>query len=235
MPFIFPNRETAYATLDDPELKAKIFSYFPPKGFIAIGWGENEIRDFTNNKRPVRTPADIRGLKIRVMNSPLYIDTFKQLGASPMGIPFTETYNALQTGVVDGQDNPILTSILMRFTEVTKFATLTNHSLNECITIVGIDYWNTLSKEEQKIFVEAGDILKDVNRQVNAQLHESLPGSNISISQYAKENGIEIIELTTEERESFRLAMIPVWDIYRKKIGNDIFDLMLKKIDQYRR
>ncbi|OGR28847.1 MAG: C4-dicarboxylate ABC transporter substrate-binding protein [Desulfobacterales bacterium RIFOXYA12_FULL_46_15] len=234
MPFIFPNRKTAYAALDDPELKQKIFSYFPAKGLIPIGWGENEIKDFTNTKGPVRTPNDIKGLKVRVMNSPVYLDTFKQLGASPVAIPFSETYNALQTGVVDAQDNPILTSVLMKFTEVTKYATLTNHSLNECITVVGTDYWNSLSKADQQIFLEAAEILKNVNREVNAKLHEALPQSKISVHDYAKANGVEIIELTTDEREQFRKAMIPVWDKYRKEIGDDIFDLMLKKIDQHR-
>ncbi|MCK5349364.1 MAG: DctP family TRAP transporter solute-binding subunit, partial [Desulfobacula sp.] len=141
MPFIFPDRKTAYATLDDPEVQEKIFSYFPKKGLIAIGWAENEFRDFTNNKRSVRTPADIKGLKVRVMNSPIYLDTFKQLGASPVGIPFPETYNALQTGVIDAQENPILTSILMKFTEVTKYVTKTQHCLTECIIIVSMDYW----------------------------------------------------------------------------------------------
>jgi TRAP-type C4-dicarboxylate transport system substrate-binding protein len=91
MPFIFPNRKTAYATLDDPDFQKKIFSYFPKKGFIAIGWTENEFRDFTNNKRPVRKPADIKGLKVRVMNSPVYLDTFKQLGASLWASPFRKS------------------------------------------------------------------------------------------------------------------------------------------------
>lgn len=234
MPFIFPNRKTAYATLDDPELKQKIFSYFPAKGLIPIGWGENEIKDFTNTKRAVRTPQDMKGLKIRVMNSPVYLDTFKQLGASPVALPFSETYNALQTGVVDAQDNPILTSILMKFTEVTKYATLTHHSLNECITVVSADYWNKLSKPDQQIFLEAAEILKNVNREVNAKLHQALPGSNTSINDYAKANNVDIIELTVDEREQFRKAMIPVWDKYRKEIGNDVFDLMLKKIDQHK-
>jgi TRAP-type C4-dicarboxylate transport system substrate-binding protein len=176
----------------------------------------------------------MKGLKIRVMNSPVYLDTFKQLGASPVALPFSETYNALQTGVVDAQDNPILTSILMKFTEVTKYATLTHHSLNECITVVGADYWNKLSKPDQQIFLEAAEILKNVNRDVNAKLHLALPGSNTSINDYAKANNVEIIELTVDEREQFRKAMIPVWDKYRKEIGNDVFDLMLKKIDQHK-
>jgi tripartite ATP-independent transporter DctP family solute receptor len=233
MPFIFPDRKTAYATLDDPEVQEKIFSYFPKKGFIAIGWTENEIRDFTNNKRPVRTPEDIKGLKVRVMNSPVYLDTFKQLGASPVGIPFPETYNALQTGVIDAQENPILTSVLMKFTEVTKHVTRTQHCLTECIIVVSIDYWESLSSDEQTIFREAARVAIDTNRKVNAQLHEALPKSNISIADYAKQNEIEILELTAEEREAFRQAMVPVWNKYRKKIGDDLFDFMLEKIKSH--
>ncbi len=230
MPFIFPDRKTAYATLDDTNVQEKIFSYFPKKGFTAIGWTENEIRDFTNNKRPVHTPEDIRGLKVRVMNSPVYLDTFKQLGASPVGIPFPETYNALQTGVIDAQENPILTSVLMKFTEVTKYVTRTQHCLTECIIVVGTDYWENLAPAEKQIFRDAAKLAIKTNRSVNAGLHQALPKSNISISQYAKDNGIEIIDLTPEEREAFRVAMTPVWNKYRKKIGDDIFDFMLEKI-----
>ncbi len=230
MPFIFPDRKTAYATLDDPEVQEKIFSYFPKKGFTAIGWTENEIRDFTNNKRPVRTPEDIRGLKVRVMNSPVYLDTFKQLGASPVGIPFPETYNALQTGVIDAQENPILTTVLMKFTEVTKYVTRTQHCLTECIIVVGTDYWESLSAAEQQIFRDAGKLAIETNRSVNASLHQALPKSNISIGQYATDNQIDIIDLTPEERGVFRVAMTPVWNKYRKKIGDEIFDFMLEKI-----
>ena len=233
MPFIFPDRKTAYATLDDTEVQDKIFSYFPKKGFIAIGWTENEIRDFTNTKHAVRTPGDIKGLKVRVMNSPAYLDTFKQLGASPVGIPFPETYNALQTGVIDAQENPILTSVLMKFTEVTKYVTRTQHCLTECVIVVSVDYWESLSTSEQQIFREAARITIDTNRSVNAGLHEALPKSGISISDYAKKNDIEIIELTAEEREAFRQAMVPVWNKYRKKIGDDLFDFMLAKIKSH--
>lgn len=235
MPFIFPNRATAYATLDDEELQKKFFSYFPKKGFIAIGWTENEIRDFSNNERPIRKPEDIKGLKVRVMNSPIYLDTFKQLGASPVGIPFPEIYNALQAGVIDAQENPILTTVLMKFTEVTKHVTLTQHCLTECVIVVSIDYWESLSAEDKAIFKEAAKVAIDTNRKVNAELHHKLPKSNISIEDYAKANNIELIKLSDEERGAFRDAMVPVWDKYRKKIGNDLFDFVLAKIEENRK
>ncbi len=231
MPFIFPNRATAYATLDDEELQNKFFSYFPKKGFIAIGWTENEIRDFSNNKRPVRTPEDIKGLKVRVMNSPIYLDTFKQLGASPVGIPFPEIYNALQTGVIDAQENPVLTTVLMNFTEVTKHVTLTQHCLTECVIIVSVDYWESLSDADKEIFKQAARVATDTNRKVNAELHLKLPKSDISIEEYAKANNVEMITLSDEERGVFREAMIPVWDKYREKIGDDLFDFVLAKIE----
>lgn len=235
MPFIFPNRATAYATLDDEEVQEKFFSYFPKKGFIAIGWTENEIRDFTNNKRPIRTPEDIKGLKVRVMNSPVYLDTFKQLGASPVGIPFPETYNALQAGVIDAQENPILTTVLVKFTEVTKHVTLTQHCLTECVIVVSVDYWESLSEEDKKIFKEAAKVAIDTNRRVNAELHQKLPKLDISIDEYAKANSIEMVRLTDEERARFKEAMVPVWDKYRKKIGGDLFDFVLAKIEEHKK
>jgi TRAP-type C4-dicarboxylate transport system substrate-binding protein len=76
------------AVIHDPQVQEKLFSYLPKKGFVAIGWTENEIRDFTNTKRPIRKPEDMKGLKVRVMEAPVYMDTFKQLGASPVWIPF---------------------------------------------------------------------------------------------------------------------------------------------------
>ena len=230
MPFIFPNRATAYATLDDPAVRKKIFSAFPKKGFIAIGWMENDIRDFSNTKRPIRTPEDIKGLKIRVMNSPAYLDTFEQLGATAVGIPFPEMYNALQTGVIDAQENPLITAILTKVTEVTKYVTMTQHCMTACVTVIGVDYWESLSKKEQEIFRQAAELAMVENRVVNARMKESLPKIGISIADYAKQENLEVIELTDEERNRFREAMVPVWNKYRKKIGDEIFDFMLDRI-----
>lgn len=234
MPFIFPSRKAAYATLDDPEVQKRLFSYLPKKGFVGIGWSENEIRDFTNTKHPVHSPADIKGLKVRVMNSPAYLDTFEQLGASSVGIPFPEVYNALETGVIDAQENPLLTSVLMKFTEVAKYVTKTQHALTECIIIVNPDYWASLSAADQQIFREAAALATKTNREVNAALHQKLPKSGKSIAAYCKEKGIEVVELTDAEREAFQKAMVPVWNKYRPSIGDDLFDFILAKIDSYK-
>lgn len=230
LPFIYPNRATAYATLADAELQKKFFEPMRKKGFTAIGWTENEFRDFTNSKRVVRRPEDIKGLKVRVMKAPVCLDTFEALGAPPVGMPFPEIYNALQQGVIDGQDNPILTSILMKFTEVNKHVTLTKHSLTSCIIVVNNDYWDSLSAADQAVFRQAAIKCIDINRKVNAGLHQKLPKSGISIEEYCRQKGITLVTLTEDERLTFRKASAPVWEKYRKRAGGDYFDFLMARI-----
>jgi len=227
LPFIFPNRKTAYKVLDDREFQKKFFSYFPPKGFIAIGWSENEFRDLTNSKHSIHKPSDLKGLKIRVMESPVYLDTFRQLGVQPVPMPFPEVYNALQQGVIDGQDNPLMTSVFAKFTEVNKYVTITHHILTEAVIIVNPDFWNTLSSSEKRIFREAADIGIEVNRKVNAALYKN------KVWKVVKAEHIKVVRLTPDERAAFKKAMTPVYIKYKKIIGPDLFNLFEKKIKYY--
>jgi len=233
LPFVFPDRETAYAVLDDPEVREKIFSCLPARGLVGIGWMENEFRDLTNSKREIRKPEDMAGLKIRVMKSAMAIDTFKELGASPVDLPFSELYSALQNGTIDAQENPLLTSIMVKATEVTKYVTRTHHMLTECIIIVGVDFWDRLSPEQQKVFEEAARVALEVNREENVQLSKKLPQSGLSIEAYCRQEGIQVTELTPEEKAAFKNKMTQVWGKYRKKIGADLYDFFLEKVKRY--
>ena len=233
LPFVFPDRKTAYAVIDDPKFQEKIFSYLPAKGLVGIGWTENEFRDLTNTKRPVRKPEDLKGLKIRVMNSPVYMDAFKQLGASPVGIPFPELYNALQQGVVDAQESPLLTSVLIKAMEVCKFATDTNHILTECIQIVNPDLWKRLTPAQREIFRQGAREAIKVNRQVNAALHDKLPKSGISVDAYLKQKKVQVVSLTPQERAAFAQAMKPVWQKYKQVVGPEFFDFFMATIAQH--
>jgi tripartite ATP-independent transporter DctP family solute receptor len=233
LPFVFPDRKTAYAVLDDPQVQEKIFGFLPAKGFIGIGWTENEFRDVTNTKREVRKPDDLQGLKIRVMKSPIYIDTFKVLGASPTDLPFPEIYSALQNGTIDAQENPLLTSILIKATEITKFVTKTGHILTECIIVVNPDFWNKLKPDQQKIFRDAAKLCIKVNRETNVELEKKLPQSGLSVEEYCKKNDVKVTELTPEEREAFKNVMKTVWSTYREKIGPEVFDFFLAKVKEH--
>jgi len=175
----------------------------------------------------------LKGLKIRVMNSPVYLDTFKQLGASPVGIPFPELYNALQQGVIDAQENPLLTSILIKATEVAKFATVTHHILTECTHIVNPDFWAKLSPLQQQIFRQGAKLQIKVNREANALLAQRLPKTNLSVEQYCKANGVQVTFLTSAERRAFAQAMRPVWDKYKKIVGEDLYDFFMASIKSH--
>ena len=234
LPFIFPSRKTAYDVLGDQEFQDKFFSFFPAKGFQAVGYTENEFRDITNSRHPIHKPEDLKGLKIRVMKSPVYLDAFNQLGASAVPMAFPEIYNALQQGVIDGQENPLYTSILMKFTEVNKYATRTQHILTECIIVANLDFWNSLTPEQQKIFKEAGKVCIKVNREVSQSHFQKLPKLNISIDEYCRQNNVEVVDLTEEERNAFAQAMKPVWEKYRDFSGQDFYEFLLKKIEQYK-
>lgn len=233
LPFLWPDRKTAYAVLDDPQFQEKFFSYFPEKGFVAIGYTENEFRHLNNTKRTIRKPEDVAGLKLRLMEAPIFLDSFKQLGAVPVPMPFPEIYNALEQGVIDAQDNPFYTSVLMKFTEVAKHVTLTNHTLTECVIVVNRDFWNGLSPEVQKIFREAARECILTNRSVTAAQFQKLPKLGISLDEYAKQHNIEVVELTPEERGAFRAAMRPVYDKYKPQIGAEFFDFLLNKVEEH--
>jgi tripartite ATP-independent transporter DctP family solute receptor len=228
LPFIYPDRKTAYAFLEDPKVQAYFFKYLKNKGLVGIGWSENEFRDI-NTRKPVYKPSDLKGMKMRVMVSPVYLDTFKALGASPVGIPFRDLYNALQRGTVDAQENPLLTSILIKATEVAKYVTLTKHILTETIVVVNQRFWNKLSAKDKAIFREAARLGFKINRQVNAQLHNKLPRLGISVWEYCKKNKVKVIRLTPAQRAAFVKAVAPVWAKYRKLFPKD-FAFLMKRI-----
>ena len=127
-----------------------------------------------------------------------------------------------------------MTAVLMKFPEVTKYVTNTQHALTECIIIVNPDFWKRIGPKNQQILRDAAKIATDVNRKRNAEIKQNLPKLGISIEEYCRQNNVELVNLTPEEREVFRVAMTPVWNKYRGLIGDDIFDFMLAKIEEHK-
>jgi len=214
LPFIWPSRGVAYAVLGDSELCRIIADAFPKRGMAAIGWGENGFRDLTNVKRPIRTPADVKGLKIRVMEAPVYLDTWQALGASPVAMPFPEVYNGLQQGIIDAQENPMLTAILMKYTEVCPYATVMNYSLAESVKIINIDLWKRLNPEQQQILREAGQLALKANRE--GTLYQ-MAGE---LAKLESAGHVRILSLNAEERAAFNRSMSAVYAKYEKMLGN---------------
>lgn len=231
LPFVWPKKETAFAVLEDKEFQEKLADVMEPKGLVPLGWTQNGWRAITNSTRPVRKPADMKGLKLRSMPSPIYLDTFKALGANPVPMPYGEVYQALQQKVIDGQDNAAWVSVLMKFSEVQEFITETGHTLTTGPGIVNIDFWKSLSPAEQKIFREGAEIAWKVSLKETEKIKKNMPGSDgKSYEEILKKQGVQLIKLSDAEREEFAKVLHPIWDQYRSFIGEDFYEFFMKKV-----
>ena len=212
-PFLFNSEEEAYAVVDGP-VGRKLMDKLPEKGIVGLAYPELGFRHIHNSKRPVKTADDLKGLKIRVIQTPVYIDTLNALGANATPLPFPEVYSALEQKTVDGATNPLVTIPVMKFNEVQKYLTITRHQYNPQIIIVSKRAWDKLSPDEQKILQtsanEARDFERKVSREKNAQALLELKKT------------MEIVELPPAEIEKMRAAVKPVIDKHAKLVGEDI-------------
>lgn len=155
LPFIVQDRQKAYKWMDGPEGQ-KILASLEPSNIKALGIWENGFRNLTNSKRSVKSPADMSGLKIRLMENPIHVATFETLGARAVPMPFGELFTALQQGTVDGQENPLVIIDTSKFYEVQNHLSLTGHFYSPAVLMINLDFWNnTLTEEERKIVAQA--------------------------------------------------------------------------------
>ena len=154
IPFLFPTAKQVYAALDG-EVGKDIAAIMASKGFVSLAFWEVGFRNITNNTRPVKTPEDMKGLKIRVQESKIWIQFMNRLGAVATPIPFGELYSALQQKVVDGQENPVATIYSMKFYEVQKYLSLTGHTYEPAHVIANPKWFNGLDPKHQAIILKA--------------------------------------------------------------------------------
>lgn len=150
LPFIIRDRDHIYKVLDGPvgkELESKLNA----QGFVVLGWWELGFRNMTSKDKPIRTPDDLKGLKMRVQEAKVWLGLMRALGAIPTPIPFGELYSALQQGVVDGQENPIVTITSMRFYEVQKQVGLTEHTYTALPVLASKKWWDTLKPAQRDV------------------------------------------------------------------------------------
>lgn len=150
LPFIIRDRDHIYKVLDGPigkELERKLSA----QGFVVLGWWELGFRNMTTKDKPIRTPDDLKGLKMRVQEAKVWLGLMRALGAIPTPIPFGELYSALQQGVVDGQENPIVTVTSMKFYEVQKQVGLTEHTYTALPVLASKKWWDTLKPAQRDV------------------------------------------------------------------------------------
>ncbi|MEY8875275.1 MAG: TRAP transporter substrate-binding protein [Leptothrix sp. (in: b-proteobacteria)] len=162
-PFLFNNAKEADAVLDGP-IGDKVRAKLEEKGLVGLVYWENGFRNLTNSKRPVAKLEDLGGIKLRVMQNNVYLDSFKTLGANAVPLPFSELFSALETNTVDGQENPFNTILSSKFYEVQKYLSVTNHVYSPWIVLVSKKWWDGLSAAEQKVLHDAAKASRDFER-----------------------------------------------------------------------
>ncbi len=173
LPFLFKDRESCYRVLDG-EIGTSIADRFTTVGIRSLGWFENGFRNITNSKRPINSPADMEGLKIRVMEDDVFILTMKALGASPLPMAFGELYTALEQKTVDAQENPLAVIHSSRFFEVQKYLAMTGHFYSPAVLLISEITWKTLTPEQQQIITEAAAEARTYEREISLKADQEL-------------------------------------------------------------
>lgn len=209
-PSLFESKEEAYAMLDG-EFGQALAAKLPAIGMRLLAYGENAFRNIANSKRPINTLEDCKGLKIRVMESPAYIETFSALGCTPTPMAFSEVYTALQQGTVDGHDNGVVLAYTSKFYEVQPYYAVTGQQYAANGIIVSEAFWQSLPEDLQKVVEDGAKYAMENQRRMNNEQEEEL----LKVMQDA---GVEVTYLSDEEKEKFREATLVVWD----KLGGTI-------------
>ena len=176
LPFLFPSHEVANALIDG-DVGKMAQGWISEKGLVPIGWGINGFRQLTNSKKSVRTPDDLKGMKIRVAGSRMFIRTFQLLGANPVTMSFSDLYPALQQGVIDGQENPLKEIESSSFYNVQKFVTIWNYAYDPLIMMMNKKSFDGVCKQDQQALFAAATHARDVQRKLDREVDDALPKS----------------------------------------------------------
>jgi len=226
LPFLFDNESEADQVLD-----GKAGDWFAPKfeavGLINLAWWENGFRHTTNSRRPITKLEDFDGVKMRVMQNNVYIDTFKTLGSNAVPLAFPEVYSALETKAVDGQENPYANIENMKFYEVQKYLTLTKHAYAPLALIHSKKVWDGLSPAEQSALRECAIVGRDEERRVNRE-------QNLRSVENLKSKGMLVNEISPAEMQRIRDRARVVYDKHAKAIGDDAIALVFGELKRIR-
>ena len=223
LPFLMPDN-AAVDAITQGEAGKMVFDAIEKRGVIPLAWGENGFREISNSHKALSKPEDLKGLKIRVVGSPLFLDTFNALGANPTQMSWTDALPALTTGAVDGQENPLAVYDVARADRANqKYLTLWHYMNDPLIFGVSQRVWSTLSPEDQQLLKEAAvDAGKWEIEKSRADLNDTLAR--------IRERGVEITELTPEQHQAFVEATQSVYEKWTPRIGQDLVDTAQKAI-----
>lgn len=227
LPFLMPD----YAAIDaltQGDVGKQLFDTLDKAGVVPLAWGENGYRELTNSKKTVRTPADMKGLKIRVVGSPLFLDTFTALGANPTQMSWADAQPAFASGAVDGQENPMSIFTAAKLHTVgQKNLTLWGYVADPLVFVVNKDVWNSWTPADRELVREAAI---EAGKEQIAIARKGLDEPGQPLMKEIEGLGVSITRLTDEERAAFVQATRPVYDKWKKQIGADLVNAAEKAI-----
>lgn len=219
MPFLMPD----YAAIDaltQGEVGKDIFARLDKAGVVPLAWGENGYREVTNSKRPIKSPDDLKGMKLRVVGSPIFSDMFSAMGANPTQMSWADAQPALASGAVDGQENPLfLFTVLKMHTVGQKFVTTWGYVADPLIFVVNKEIWASWTPADQAIVRQAAI---DAGKQEIALARKGLTESDKPLFKEIAGMGVTVTQLTPAEREAFVKVTRPVYAKWKGTVGNDL-------------
>ncbi|MCM5679686.1 TRAP transporter substrate-binding protein [Schlegelella sp. S2-27] len=225
-PFLFNNAQEADVVLDGP-VGQKIIDKLQEKGLVGLVYWENGFRNLTNNKQPVAKLEDLNGIKLRVMQNNVFLDSFKSLGANAVPLPFSELFTALETKAVDGQENPYNTILSSKFYEVQKYLTVTNHVYSPWIVLVSKKWWDGLSKDERDVLANAAKKSRDFERK---DTREEAAKALAEL----KAKGMQVNELSAAEANRMRSKLTQVNASIAANVGQDLWNEVQAAVEKAR-
>ena len=222
LPLIFDNEAQADALLDGP-IGQKMLDQLPDKGLVGLAFWENGFRHVTNSRKPIAKAEDIAGLKIRVIQNPLFLDTFSTLGANAVPMPFPELYPAMESKAVDGQENPTATILASKFYEVQKHLALTKHIYSVWVLLLSKKTWDTLDAAEKKAVQEAAREATLFERKTIRDFSEKALGE-------LKAKGMQVTEFSPAETAKMRDKLKPVVAKFSKEFNEATASAMMAEL-----
>ena len=221
LPFIFPDKAVLARVTEGP-IGAALFRKLNDKGIKGLAYWDNGFKVMTSNK-PLRTPADFKGMKIRIQSSKVLDAQFRTLGANPQVLAFSEVYQALQTGVVDGTENTPSNVYSQKTHEVQKYLTLSNHGYIGYAVITNRKFWDGLPPDIRTTLEGA---MKDATRYANAIAQQE---NDDALAKMKASGRIEFVALTDAERAEWRRAMQPVYTEMAPRVGRELIESIRKE------
>lgn len=219
LPFLMPDYK-AIDALTQGEVGKDLFAVLEKREVIPLAWGENGYREMSNSKRPITSPADMKGLKFRVVGSPLFNETFTALGANPTQMSWSDAQPALASGAVDGQENPLSVFVAAKLTTVgQKYLTLWHYVADPLVFVVNKQVWASWTPADREAVRQAA---LQAGRENVEKARKGIAGNDNAVLKQIEASGVSVINPTPAQREAFAKATRPVYEKWAKTIGVDL-------------